>query len=123
MARLAGCIAAALVCSGGAVALVDENENCAGWASAGECTANPGYMSQSCQRSCAEVEASRAVADSFYDLSAQDVDGRWIDFASYFENRVVLITNGGWPVGSSHPPPPAARRRPPPTHRHTVASE
>mmetsp|Transcript_15130 Transcript_15130/g.31728 ORF Transcript_15130/g.31728 Transcript_15130/m.31728 type:complete len:102 (+) Transcript_15130:173-478(+) len=93
VARLAGCIAAALVCSGGAVALVDENENCAGWASAGECTANPGYMSQSCQRSCAEVEASRAVADSFYDLSAQDVDGRWIDFASYFENRVVLITN------------------------------
>lgn len=141
MVRLAGCVAAALLC-GGAVALVDENENCAGWASAGECTAvsftffyhfptlkprltwslpspshqNPGYMSVSCQKSCAEVEASAAaVADSFYDLSAQDVDGRWIDFGSYYKDRVVLITNGGVATaGSSHPSLPPTHRPLPP---------
>ena len=67
----------------------------AGWASSGECTANPGYMLVSCAKSCAEVEAAanQEIASSFYDLQALDADGRWIDFGSYFRDRVVLITN------------------------------
>ena len=31
---------------------VDSNEHCAGWASAGECFRNPGYMSVTCRKSC-----------------------------------------------------------------------
>ncbi|XP_066273694.1 protein crumbs-like [Branchiostoma lanceolatum] len=31
---------------------VDDNDNCPGWASSGECKANPGYMETSCRLSC-----------------------------------------------------------------------
>lgn len=30
----------------------DDNDSCAGWASSGECTNNPGYMHKSCRLAC-----------------------------------------------------------------------
>ena len=33
-------------------ACIDQNPNCAGWAAAGECLANPGFMLTNCARSC-----------------------------------------------------------------------
>ena len=32
--------------------LQDDNENCLGWANAGECAKNPNYMLVNCKESC-----------------------------------------------------------------------
>jgi hypothetical protein len=37
-----------------AVTTADENPSCGGWAAAGECDANPGYMLANCRTSCAK---------------------------------------------------------------------
>ncbi|XP_035673742.1 uncharacterized protein LOC118414081 [Branchiostoma floridae] len=42
----------------------DTNGNCAGWAAAGECNANPGYMLSECAQSCGLCSRSaRSCAD------------------------------------------------------------
>ena len=35
-----------------ALTCIDDNANCPGWANSGECSNNPGYMLQSCKKSC-----------------------------------------------------------------------
>lgn len=35
--------------------LIDKSENCQAWAAAGECEANPNYMSRECALSCSNV--------------------------------------------------------------------
>ena len=56
--------AAAAGLGAGWAACIDQNPNCAGWAAAGECLANPGYMLSNCARSCDSCDrASSAPAD------------------------------------------------------------
>lgn len=40
----------------------DSNDNCASWAEAGECEANPAYMNSECRYSCAPAELRAIVA-------------------------------------------------------------
>jgi hypothetical protein len=76
-----------------AVASGDDNSSCDGWAAAGECTANPGYMLDHCKSSCAKYAApAKAPPASFYDIKEKDIDGNVLDFAD-LKNSVVLITN------------------------------
>ena len=67
--------------------LRDLNENCPGWANSGECQKNPDYMLYNCAKSC-----HQDVPDSFYDIKAEDIDGKMIDF-EMFRGRVVYIVN------------------------------
>ena len=56
--------AAAAGLGAGWAACIDQNPNCAGWAAAGECLANPGYMLSNCARACDSCDrASSAPAD------------------------------------------------------------
>ena len=89
---------------GGGVVVVnaipqDEHENCEMWASSGECENNPEYMMHHCARSCALEKAHREVAEeqlkgieSFFDLSAPDIDGNEIKFEE-FRGKVTILTN------------------------------
>lgn len=88
-----------LCCVYNALALIDNDPRCRGWAEVGECEKNPNYMLINCQKSCKEIEerygfesTDELNIQSFYELSAQDIDGRLVDFAS-FKDKVVLITN------------------------------
>mmetsp|Transcript_57344 Transcript_57344/g.129924 ORF Transcript_57344/g.129924 Transcript_57344/m.129924 type:complete len:95 (-) Transcript_57344:684-968(-) len=74
-------------------ARADEHENCAGWAASGECTQNPGYMLQSCKKSCATAfQPEGPPPNSFYEIVETDIDGGALDF-SQFKGKVVLVTN------------------------------
>ena len=65
--------------------LVDHDENCQEWAEEGECKANPDYMLENCEKSCAAVqdaENSNAVdQQSFFDLDALDIDENAFHFS------------------------------------------
>jgi hypothetical protein len=73
-------------------------DDCAQWASMGECDNNPGYMLNNCKKECDEILKNneelkkKFESVSFYDLSARDIDGTEIKFDS-FQNKVVVITN------------------------------
>jgi glutathione peroxidase len=78
----------------------DTEDGCAHWAEGGECDTNPTYMLQHCATSCAQVTQAHleqqrnalANVSSFYDLTAQDIQGHVIDFSD-FKGRVVIIVN------------------------------
>jgi len=83
----------------GSYSLADNNRECIAWSEQGECESNPGYMLNHCAESCqrlsevvSEQQARVRNVRSFYDLSANDIDGTTIDF-SEFRNTVVVITN------------------------------
>ena len=82
----------ALVSSTASSAQEDLHHNCRAWAEAGECTANPNYMLQSCAESCTKVMATGPAPDSFDDVAMPDIHGKEVDFAK-FRNNVVLVTN------------------------------
>lgn len=78
----------------------DTDRRCRQWAELGECDNNPNYMRRECQSSCEwydnkmglENNAEIQGIDSFYDLSAKDIDGN--DFL--FENlkgKITVIVN------------------------------
>ena len=77
----------------------DEHESCSAWAEAGECRSNPAYMVQSCATSCqlfddeaaADYEAIKRI-NSFYELSAKDIDGTLIEFEK-FRGSVTVVVN------------------------------
>ena len=103
----------------------DQNENCRGWAEAGECDKvratwkesgslehtwilrlkmspsqqNPTYMLAHCAASCDQV-AAQALQDSkelegigsFFDLSANDIQGNELKFSKY-RGHVVVVVN------------------------------
>eukprot|EP00536_Pseudo-nitzschia_multiseries_P016147 jgi/Psemu1/312834/fgenesh1_kg.1029_\ len=77
----------------------DTSEDCRMWAEAGECDKNPGYMLQGCAKSCERIAAA-ALRDaeelkrisSFFDLSANDIFGKPIDF-SKFAGQVTVLVN------------------------------
>lgn len=82
---------------------MDDNENCAGWADAGECTLNPEYMTENCEVACRnrqykdkilaeEIESKVGHIESFYELEADDIDKNLIEF-DQFKGKVVVITN------------------------------
>jgi len=64
-----------------------------------ECKSNPTYMLVNCATSCAKVlqqqKAQKSKLESlksFYDLTANDIDGDAIDFAQ-FKSKVVVVVN------------------------------
>ena len=69
---------------------------CMEWAEAGECSINPGYMWQHCRRQCEVVEQQEHSAlegiESFFDLTANDIDGNEVSFKD-FEGQYTVITN------------------------------
>lgn len=71
----------------------DQNELCPEWADRGECESNPDYMLIHCATSCAAaIPQSQTIAESFYELSANDIQGNLIPF-SQFAEKVVIMTN------------------------------
>jgi len=76
--------------------LVDQDENCREWAEQGECEANPDYMWENCQKSCADVKAeedtSTANQHSFFELDALDIDEKLFNF-SQLKGKTTLIVN------------------------------
>jgi glutathione peroxidase len=77
----------------------DTNPSCAEWAERGECSRNTGYMLANCATSCAAVAAAEAAEaaelqgiESFFDLSAPDIDGNVIKFEQ-FRGQVTILTN------------------------------
>ena len=67
---------------------VDHDGSCAGWAAAGECTQNKGFMEARCQRSCGLCDGGAAAAEPI----------KW-NFEAF------LVTRGGqlhrrWPTGT-----------------------
>lgn len=77
----------------------DTKPECQAWADAGECDNNPTFMTANCATSCAKVaEVAQANAakianiNSFFDLSAKNIDGEEIHFEE-FEGLVTVITN------------------------------
>jgi len=77
----------------------DQHELCDEWALRGECEANPNYMLVSCATACGKLsqdkqalKAQVAHIDSFFDLSAPDLDGYPVDFAQ-FRNQITILTN------------------------------
>lgn len=81
------------------LALTDNDPRCRDWAEHGECQNNPNYMLNNCQKSCKYMEEKYGIENtddlniqSFYELSAKDIDGRLVDFSS-FQNKVVIVTN------------------------------
>lgn len=77
----------------------DLNPSCKEWADRGECGRNPGFMLSNCGASCAHVQAVAAAEaaelsgiQSFFDLSAADIDGNVIHFEQ-FRGQVTILTN------------------------------
>ena len=79
-----------------AAVAADNHEKCSEWADAGECENNPNYMLVNCATSCDKVmnvdNSDLEGIDSFYQLSAKDIDGNVIPFSA-FEGKVVIMTN------------------------------
>lgn len=85
--------------SGVAAATADTNPSCAEWADRGECDQNPAYMNEHCATACATVLAQAAAElaavqgiDSFFALSAVDIDGNTVKF-DQFRGQVTILTN------------------------------
>ena len=71
------------------------------WAEAGECDKNPGYMRSNCKKSCAAVDnesggedlvAETGHIESFFSLSANDIDNRPFNFES-LRGKVTIVAN------------------------------
>ena len=76
-----------------AVTASAEPEECSGWASAGECEANPGYMLEHCYKACVAAQKSAdTTVHSFFDLNANMANGDALAFSA-LKGRVVLVTN------------------------------
>ena len=71
--------------------LVDQDENCKQWAEQGECDANPDWMLENCQKSCAAA-VHTPDRKSFFELDALDIDGEKFNF-SHLEGKITLIVN------------------------------
>lgn len=74
--------------------VIDQNENCAYWASLGECTKNPNYMLQFCTKSCNDHKNLQIqnVPKSFYGIVEKDIHGNDLDF-DRFRGKVVYLVN------------------------------
>ena len=84
----------------------DRNENCAFWASVGECEANPGYMRSHCGASCAkqDVVAAARTGETSVVFAVSD---------SPETVSVVKRADGGWAIerrGPSHDAASAVER-------------
>jgi len=75
-----------------------DDEDCAYMALEGECTKNADFMKESCgDKICDEWKAEYGPYDlekinSFYDLSANDIDGNKVSFQE-FRGKIVVIVN------------------------------
>ena len=74
----------------------DTTSDCQTWADMGECSQNPSYMLVHCATSCHQLEQAQSQdlerIDSFFDLTANDLQGNPVDFAQ-FRNQVTILTN------------------------------
>lgn len=80
-------------------AAVDKDDRCVDWAASGECDKNPAWMVDHCGKSCAMMAYSAlqdrkelSAIDSFFDLSANDINGVPVKF-SEFKGEVTVVTN------------------------------
>ena len=85
--------------SSAAAVPADTKPECKAWSEAGECETNSEFMNANCATSCDEAgkaaEANAAkIADieSFFDLSAKNIEGEVIQF-SELEGMITVITN------------------------------
>ena len=69
------------------------------WALQGECEVNPNFMLIQCAKSCfkeqkaaAKIAQEVAAVDSFFSLSANDIDGNVVPFES-LRGQVTVLTN------------------------------
>ena len=88
-------VLAVLVSSDTTTVETDEHENCAYWASTGECGKNPGYMLVNCKKSCKAASTPRQegpIPASFYDIVETDIEGREFKF-DIFQGKVVYVIN------------------------------
>jgi len=73
----------------------EPHAECDFWAQSGECEKNPGFMLESCAAACAKItidDESISQINSFFDLEAKDINGDFVDFAS-FRGQVTVVTN------------------------------
>lgn len=72
---------------------------CTAFAEAGSCVASSKFMREYCWSTCDEQfrrqrleRFERPIAESFYDLVADDIKGNEVDFAE-FEGKVTVVVN------------------------------
>uniref|UniRef100_A0A7S3V5C0 Glutathione peroxidase n=1 Tax=Chaetoceros debilis TaxID=122233 RepID=A0A7S3V5C0_9STRA len=78
----------------------DTDKRCREWAEMGECDNNPGYMRSGCQASCEYVDKKKGVENdsdiagvrSFFELSANDIDGGKFEF-NHLYGKVTVVVN------------------------------
>jgi hypothetical protein len=77
----------------------DEHDACEAWAEVGECEANAGFMMSGCATACDRAQKAAAALDkelqsmeSFFDLSARDIDGNTVKFDE-FRGQVTILVN------------------------------
>jgi glutathione peroxidase-family protein len=77
----------------------DQHDECEAWAEAGECENNAGFMLKGCATACDRAQKAATASDqelqsieSFFDLSARDIDGNSVDF-SQFRGSVTILVN------------------------------
>lgn len=77
------------------ISLSDLNEHCSYWASIGECSANPSYMLNNCQKSCSEIKTENNKFQTplnFYTIIEEDINGNIINY-NQFKNKIIYIVN------------------------------
>jgi glutathione peroxidase len=77
----------------------DQHDACESWAENGECDNNAGFMLTGCATACGRVQKAAAALDkelqrieSFFDLSARDIDGNTVKFEQ-FRGQVTILVN------------------------------
>jgi glutathione peroxidase-family protein len=77
----------------------DQHDACEAWAEAGECENNAGFMMTGCATACDRAQKAAAALDkelqsieSFFDLSARDIDGNPVKF-DQFRGQVTILVN------------------------------
>lgn len=77
-------------------AAVQRRTECDDWANDGECEGNPNYMKHNCKQACDRHEERLAKdlegVDSFFDLSARDLNRNVVEFER-FRGKVTIVTN------------------------------
>lgn len=94
------CFLTALHSSNAAPVRVPSNRECRIFAEAGSCITSEVFMSRYCRLACVEQFRRQRlerlqpppIANSFYDLVANDIDGNSVNF-SQFQGKVIVIVN------------------------------
>jgi len=93
------CCLAAINLTDAAPVRVPSKTECEVFAKAGSCVTSDQFMSQYCGQACHEQlrrerlqRFETPIADSFFDLTADDIDGNQLDFYR-FKGKVTVVVN------------------------------